>query len=483
MFSTAGSVRRFFNVLLVALAVCLTPVHLRAESAAAALFRIFLTDGTTLVSYGEFARVAGRVVFSVPLGEGPEPRLQLLSIPDSTVNWQRTDQYAAAVRAKQYADTRGEQDFVALTGQVTAGLNAIALTNDARLRVAMAEEARRNLAAWPAAHHGYKAAEVAQLVGTLDDVVAEMRIASGGNQFDLSLVATEMPPAALPALMPALDVRGSLETAYRAALLASDPDEKVALLRTLTEQLAFAPSTATWAPALRASASAALTAELQVEQAYIDLARKALKQAGERAQKADVRGLQQVIAQVLSADDRLGRRRSGQMNGLLTTLDIRLDEARRLRLARDARAARIDQVWQYRLATRTPRRRIIGLRAWLEDIRDLSGPDRGALPKISALSTLALQEFASIHVPADLQAVHAMLLSAVHMGSQAASLRQTAITSNTLKLAWDASAAAAGALLLWQRAHDELAFMAGERDQPGSTEQAQKKPTEGSSPR
>ena len=76
-----------------------------------------------------------------------------------------------------------------------------------------------------------------------------------------------------------------------------------------------------------------------------------------------------------------------------------------------------------------------------------------------------------------------MLLSAVHMGSQAASLRQTAITSNTLKLAWDASAAAAGALVLWQRAHDELAFMAGERDQPGSTEQAQKKTTEGSSPR
>ena len=362
-----------------------------------------------------------------------------------------------------------------LTGQVTAALNASRSPgSQASGRDGGGGPAESR--GWPAAHHGYKAAEVAQLVGTFDDVVAEMRIASGGNQFDLSLVATAMPPAALPALMPALDVRGSLETAYRAALLAGDPDEKVALLRTLTEQLAFAPSTATWAPALRTSASAALTAELQVEQAYINLARKALKQAGERAQKADVRGLQQVIAQVLSADDRLGRRRSGQMNGLLTTLDIRLDEARRLRLARDARAARIDQVWQYRLATRTPRRRIIGLRAWLEDIRDLSGPDRGALPKINSLSTLALQEFASIHVPADLQAVHAMLLSAVQMGSQAASLRQTAITSNTLKLAWDASAAAAGALLLWQRAHDELAVMAGDATNPAAQNRHRRNP-------
>ena len=482
MFSTAGSVASFLKVLAVALAICTAPAGLRAEQATAALFRIFLTDGTSLVSFGEFARVAGRVVFSVPLGEGPAPRLHLLSIPDNTVNWQRTDEYAAAVRARQYADTRGEKDFVALTGQVTAALNAIALTNDPRLRVAMAEEARRNLAAWPAAHHGYKAAEVAQLVGTLDDVVAEMRIASGGNQFDLSLVATAMPPAAVPALMPALDVRGSLETAYRAALLANDPEEKIALLRTLTEQLAFAPSTATWAPALRASALAALTAELRVDQAYSDLATKALKQAAERAQKADVRGLQQVIAQVLSADDRLGRRRSGHITGLLSTLDIRLDEARRLRLERDARAVRIDQVWEYRIATRTPRRRIIGLRAWLEEIRDLSGPDRGALPKIGSHSTLALKELADIRVPADLQAVHAMLLSAIHMGSQAASLRQTAIASNTLKLAWDASAAAAGALMLWQRAHDELAVMAGEQDQPG-TERTQKKTTGGSSPR
>ena len=66
-------------------------------------------------------------------------------------------------------------------------------------------------------------------------------------------------------------------------------------------------------------------------------------------------------------------------------------------------------------------------------------------------------ELAAIRVPAELQAVHAMLLSAVHMVRQAASLRQTAITSNTLKLAWDASSAAAGALLLWQRANDELA--------------------------
>ena len=39
-----------------------------ATSPAAFLYRIFLTDGSTLVSYGDFARVADRVVFSIPVG-------------------------------------------------------------------------------------------------------------------------------------------------------------------------------------------------------------------------------------------------------------------------------------------------------------------------------------------------------------------------------------------------------------------------------
>ena len=39
----------------------------------ASLFRIFLRDGTTLVSYGEFARVDDRVIFSMVVGGRGEP--------------------------------------------------------------------------------------------------------------------------------------------------------------------------------------------------------------------------------------------------------------------------------------------------------------------------------------------------------------------------------------------------------------------------
>ena len=88
---------------------CAVDVHPRA-SRQRRLFPHFLNDGTTLVSYGEFARVARRVVFSVPLGECAEPRLQLLSIPDAR-RLGAYGPYAAAVRARHYADTRGEQDL------------------------------------------------------------------------------------------------------------------------------------------------------------------------------------------------------------------------------------------------------------------------------------------------------------------------------------------------------------------------------------
>ena len=49
------------------------------------------------MSYGDVARVADRVVFSIPVGAvaGPAPELHLVNIAESIVDWARTDRYAA----------------------------------------------------------------------------------------------------------------------------------------------------------------------------------------------------------------------------------------------------------------------------------------------------------------------------------------------------------------------------------------------------
>ncbi len=72
------------------------------------LLRVFLADGSVIVSYGEYARVGERVVFSMPLGGEPEtPGLQLVNLPASVVDWDRTARYADSARAAHYARYSG----------------------------------------------------------------------------------------------------------------------------------------------------------------------------------------------------------------------------------------------------------------------------------------------------------------------------------------------------------------------------------------
>src|ERR1044071_8196245 len=85
---------------------------LRAAAADdATLLRVFLRDGTSLVSYGEPARVGDRVIFSMPTAVTPNPPLHLVNLPADRVDWDRTDRYSAAARQSHYINTQAELDF------------------------------------------------------------------------------------------------------------------------------------------------------------------------------------------------------------------------------------------------------------------------------------------------------------------------------------------------------------------------------------
>jgi len=99
----------------------------------APLFRVFLKDGTTLVSYGELARVADRVVFSMPTSASMDnPNLHLVDIASDRVDWARTTSYAESARATRYLETRAETDYTRLTTDIAQAINDVALaTNEA----------------------------------------------------------------------------------------------------------------------------------------------------------------------------------------------------------------------------------------------------------------------------------------------------------------------------------------------------------------
>ena len=422
----------------------------------AVLYRIFLRDGATVVSYGEFARVAGRVVFSIPISTATNPpTLQLVSLPDGAIDWTRTDQYAEAARAQRYADTRGEQDFAALSNEVARTLNDVAHTEDPARRLALADQARRVLAEWPSRNYGYRARDVAQLSALLDEVVSELRVAAGQSRFDLALVATTMPPPPMPLMAPP-SFRESIEQAFTAARLTPDAGERVSLLKAIEGALAASPADAGWSSALRARASADLVAETKTDRAYQDLASRVLATAQQRLQRADVKGIESLVQQVLRADDRLGRKRPESTAALLATLDARIDNARRLRLARDAWSLQFEAVRQYQRRIRNSMNQLLGARSWLEQIRQLAGPSPGSLPRYEQRTASASRELALVKPPAALEGVHGMLTSAFQMAVRAAQARARAASGNDMRVAWEASSAAAGALLLMDRAREEM---------------------------
>jgi hypothetical protein len=428
----------------------------RAGAAETVLYRLFLMDGTTLISYGEFSRVADRVVFSIPLGATEQaPAFELVSIPQAAVDWERTDRYSEAVRARRYAETSGENDFARLSVRVAEALNQIALESEPRRRLAMAIEARGNLARWPAENFGFRATDVAQLVAMLDEVISELRVAAGQSSFDLTLVAN-VTPSFPAALLPEPSFQDKMEQAVAAAAVTTEPAERVSLLRAVATALHDPAQAGGWAAALYARAASELATEMRIEKSYVDLASSAMARATARAERADVHGVRAVVESVLKADDRLGRRRPQETAALLAFLDSRLDEARRLRLARDAWVVRRGLIRTYRATIAPALLEMRRLSGSLESIRQLAGPRPGLLPRLEQRFAMMKQQWAAINPPAELQAPHELFASAVQMGRRAASSRQSAVLSGNMKLAWEASSAAAGALMLFERAGQEL---------------------------
>jgi hypothetical protein len=434
----------------------------RAAASDAVLYRVFLRDGSALVSYGEFARVADRVVMSVPIGDGATPSLQLVSIAESAVDWDRTDRYAETARAQRYAETRGESDFTLLSNEVARVLNEVALTSDPARRLALATEARRVLASWPSQHYGYRAADVAQLSGWLDEVVSELRVAAGQSRFDLSFAATTAPPPREP-LLPAPTLRESIELAFSAARLTPAPSERLSLLRAV--EAALAPlaspedgdgSAATWATAMRVRAAAEMATELRIGKAYSDLAAGVLQVAEQRARRADVRGVENLIKKVRAEDAKLGRARPQEAAALLASLDAKLDATRRLRLARDAWNMRVGALREYRRRANFAFGQLERAKKPLADIRQLAGPSPKTLNRLTDRVAAGRRDLSLIKPPTELETAHGLALSALHMASRAADARRTAIASGDLKTAWDASSAAAGALMLFDQALQEL---------------------------
>jgi hypothetical protein len=450
---------RLAGALLALVLVARPPGAAAAPTPEAALLRVFLDDGTALASFGEPARLGDRVVFSMPTSASlTEPRLHLVTIPASRVDWPRTTRYAESVRAAQYLATRAEAQYVMLTSEITQALNDVALTSEPAGRLAIVERARRTLADWPGRHYGYKQDEIQRMLSILDEAIADLRAAAGVERFDLSFVAAADPSAAREPLLPPPDPRETIEQTLAAARLSDAATERMSLLAVAIAAIDrdAAILAADWSAETRAKTSAALAMELAIERRYRQLQTRVVRLAAARARLADVRGIQRLVAEIRAEDKVLGGRRPETVASLLAVVETELDAARRLRLERDRWALRLPDLRKYHTAFLARIEHFETLRGALEDIKALAGSGPGALTSIQRAAAEILQAMTSLTPPDEYRSAHGLIVSAAHLADNAARIRREAALAGDLARAWDASSAAAGALMLSARARVEL---------------------------
>ena len=442
----------------VCLVVAFLAVSASAETNEASLYRIFLGQGADLVSYGEYVLVDDRVVFSLPLtADFSQGNAQLVSVPADAVDWISTARYADAVRASQHVAIQGDVDFADISADVAHALNKIAFTENASKRVALAENARVRLIGWAESNRGHRSDEVLQIVALLDEVILSGPGPSATRGVSVSLIATTERPDLVP-LLPTPTLQEIIARALIVSRLTSVAAERVSILHAVIALLDTPDSTldTDWRNSTRAGAARDLNFEREIDTAYADLRRDALDLADRYADQADVRGVRSVLDSVLVRDKTLGRKRPNHLSAVLAALDSHLAAARSLRLERDRWKLQVEIVREYSNSVKDFRNRFVALSSQLEDIRLLAGPDVGELTNLNLKFAKVAQTLDRNVPPVEIQPVHDLFQQSLTLAERASRGRHEAVQVGDLSAAWDSAAAAAGALMLFERATEEL---------------------------
>ncbi|MFN8061247.1 MAG: hypothetical protein U0Q12_18955 [Vicinamibacterales bacterium] len=425
------------------------------------LYRVFLQDGSSITSFGEYARVGGRIVFSLPVGDlsAEMPSLQLVSLPDDRIDWARTDAYAESVRAARYAATRGDEEYAQLTNEVATVLNDIATATDPASRLSIAEQLRPQIARWPRDHYGHRSDDVQQVLALLDDIIADLKAQNGQQQFDLALVGGIAASEPRPALLATPTLREAIEQALVVARATDSPDDRQALLASTATLLARHGEELpeSWVRPLQQEVALESAREQRLDQAYRALASRALASATRQAARANVKGVQKVLDLVGSSDETLRTSRPQLIESLMDALRARLEAAQRLRLARDQWRLRLEGLHTYEASVHATLATLTRAKPQFEDIRAMAGPEPVALRNLERRLESVTKAIRTVTAPADVESPHAMVVSATQLAATAVRLRLAAIDTKDLAAARDASAAAAGAMMLLDRAKGEIA--------------------------
>jgi hypothetical protein len=391
------------------------------------------------------------------MGGSAEPRLHAATLPASAVDWARTDRHAASTRYQWYAETRGEDDFLRLSNDVAAVLNQVLQASDRTQALEVALRARATLAEWPRAHYGYRQRDVQEILAFLDEAISDLRVATGLTSFEVALVA-DTPDVILEPLESMPSVLEQIDQAFRVAELTERSSERMALFQTALLLLDEAgtlirPVEAT---RLRRLATSRIREEQKIDKRYGDWSRRIVNAASRGAERARVNDVQRVLDAIPRDDERLGRRRPEVVQAVNASVQSRLEAARQLRLLRDRWEIRVSLYRDYQRGAGAQMLQLVKLQPSLEAIRRLDGPPPEDLVAMQARLGGGAERLDRMRPPMDLESAHSMLISAWRYAESAVKGRYEAARAGNVTTAWEASSAAAGALLLLSRVQQEI---------------------------
>ena len=415
-----------------------------------AVFRVFLKDGKGLPSYGESATTGDRVVFTLIIGGVREkPALQLVSLPASVIDIDRTSRYADAIRAAHYASTRGDLDYVAMTQEVQRAVTELGAVKDPLKRLELAQGARDRLITWARMTYGYRSTEVRELISLLDDVITQLEAATGKKSFALELRANTH---GQEPLLPVPDVAESVALAMAAATACDNDDERLAILRVAAKMAEALPPDSL----VRLAATREFNAESTANTAYAALAAEIRAQAEAAKKKGDTAALAKMTETVQARDKALGGRRPQLVAGLLAELEAMVASTKTV----NDTLVRYTRVRAHLLAYERSIRPVLsgldGLRPILNAIRETRYTSYDRLVVASDRLKKYITVVATMQAPEELADVHATLGSALSMADHACAKRRLAVAIMSGPSAEQASSAAAGALLLFDQMRTQL---------------------------
>jgi hypothetical protein len=434
----------------IALAIALAGPAYAQSIDTGAIFRVFLKNGQALPSYGESALVGDRVVFTLLVGSAEaKPSMQLMSLPLDRVDLVRTKRYADALRAKHYADTRGEVDYAAMTQEVQRTLAQLTAIEDPKKRLELAEEAKKRLQSWASGTYGYRAKEIRDLTALFDEVIAELRAASGQRQFAVDLRAgPDDAPAEM--ILAAPTQTESVALALEAARAADSESDRLAILRA-AESLA-----PTVSPDVGAAVKRELVSEAEVTASYTRLFDSVRSQAETARRRTDIAGVEAAIASLQSGDQGLGGRRRQSVDALLAELSKILEATKAHRAALDRYALMRGSLLQYERNARPVMSGFDGMTPIFNALRDVRYTAYERLERATARLAAFRTSFDAIAPPEDLADVHASIDNALKMAAYAVSRRRLAMSLRSETIDREAATAASGALMLYGLAREQL---------------------------